>query len=51
MSQENVTRSRQAHDAFSRRDIDAFLGILDEDVEFFASRLAPVEGPVYKGHD
>jgi ketosteroid isomerase-like protein len=44
MSQQNVILTRQAYDAFTRRDIDAFLRILDPDVEMFISRLAPVEG-------
>jgi ketosteroid isomerase-like protein len=47
MSQQNVILTRQAHDAFTRRDIDAFLRILDPDVEMFISRLAPVEGESY----
>jgi ketosteroid isomerase-like protein len=51
MSQENVTLTRRAYDALSRRDIDAFLGILDEDVEMVISRLAPIEGASYKGHE
>jgi ketosteroid isomerase-like protein len=51
MSQENVTLTRRAYDAFSRRDIDAFLEVLDEDVEFVAYVQAAVEGAGYKGHD
>ena len=51
MSQENVTLTRQVYDAFSRRDIDAFLGVLDEDVEFIGYVQAAVEGAGYKGHN
>ena len=43
MSQENVRLSRQAADAFNRRDIDAFLALFDPDVEFI-SRLRELEG-------
>jgi ketosteroid isomerase-like protein len=51
MSHENVTLTRRTYDAFSSRDIDAFLEILDEDVEFVAYVQAAVEGAGYKGHD
>src|SRR3954453_24016930 len=50
MSQENVRLSYEAADAFNRRDIDAFLAVLDPDVEFI-SRLREMEGGgPYRGH-
>ena len=49
MSEENVELTRRAHDAFNRRDQDAFLALMDEKVEA-QSRLAALEGS-YKGHD
>jgi ketosteroid isomerase-like protein len=49
MSQENVELYRRCIDAFNRRDLDAFLALMDEDVEA-ASRLAAIEGRL-KGHD
>jgi ketosteroid isomerase-like protein len=49
MSQENVELAHQAFDAFNRRDLGAFLGLMDADVEA-GSRLAAMEGG-YHGHD
>ena len=49
MSQENVELAQQAFDAFNRRDLGAFLVLMDADVEA-GSRLAPMEGG-YHGHD
>ena len=49
MSQENVELARRAYDAFNRRDWDAFLGLVDENVEV-ESRLVVMEGG-YHGHD
>jgi ketosteroid isomerase-like protein len=40
MSQENVELTYRAFDAFNRRDFDAFLALMDDDVEVF-SRLVP----------
>ena len=41
----------QAHDAFNRRDLDAFLAFMDPDVEFTPYERA-VEGlGPYRGHD
>ena len=50
MSQENVESSYRALDAFNRRDIEAFLSLVDEDVEI-SSRLAPLAEGGYRGHD
>ena len=49
MSQENVELACRTYDAVNRRDLDALLALMDDDVEA-VSRLAPVEGP-YQGHD
>src|SRR5829696_4391564 len=46
MSQENVGLSRQAVDAFNRRDLDAFLALAHPDVKHVA-----LVGEVYTGHD
>jgi ketosteroid isomerase-like protein len=51
MSQENAELARRAHDAFNRRDLDAFLGFMDPEVEL-TTRLMELEGdPYYRGHD
>ena len=42
----NVELARRAYDAVNRRDIDAFLCLMDADVEL----LAAMEG-TYRGHD
>ena len=49
MSQENVESVRRAFEAFQRRDLDAFLGCFDPDVEY-RSLVLEVEG-VYRGHE
>lgn len=49
MSQENVELTHQAFGAFNRRDLDAFLALMDTDVEA-GSRLVAMEGG-YHGHD
>ena len=49
MSQENVELAQQAFDAFNRRDMGAFLALMDADVEA-VSRLVATEGG-YHGHD
>ena len=49
MSQENVELAQQAFDAFNRRDMGAFLALMDVDVEA-VSRLVAMEGG-YHGHD
>jgi hypothetical protein len=49
MSQENVERHHQMIDAFNRRDLDAFLALMDADVES-EPRLAFMEGS-FQGHD
>ena len=49
MSLENVELAQQAFDAFNRRDLGAFLALMDADVEA-GSRLVAMEGG-YHGHD
>ena len=49
MSQENVELAHQAYDAFNRRDWDALLALVDDEIEL-ESRLAGMEGG-YHGHD
>jgi ketosteroid isomerase-like protein len=44
--QDNVELARRAYDAVNRRDVDAFLELMDADVEL----LAAMEGN-YRGHD
>ena len=49
MSQENVELAYRTYDAVNRRDLDALLALMDDDVEA-GSRLVHVEG-AYHGHD
>jgi ketosteroid isomerase-like protein len=49
MSQENIELTRRAFRAFTDRDLDRLLAILDDDVEAFPI-LAAMEGG-YRGHD
>jgi len=49
MSQENVELHYQSVDAVNRRDLDAFLGLSDDDVEV-VSRIVAVEGGL-RGHE
>ncbi len=48
MSQENVELAHQAYDAFNRRDWDALLALMDDEIEV-ESRLVAMEGG-YRGH-
>ena len=49
MSQENVELVHRCVDAFNRRDLDALLTLMDDDVEV-APPLASMEGN-HRGHD
>jgi hypothetical protein len=49
MSQQNVELGHRVFDAVNRRDLDAFLALMDADVEA-VPRLAAVDGG-YRGHD
>jgi ketosteroid isomerase-like protein len=48
MSQDNVELVHRVFDAHNRRDLDAILALMDDDVEF-GSRLAGMEGG-FHGH-
>src|SRR5438445_7361926 len=51
MSQQNVELLHRAIDAFNRRDLDAYLALMDPGVEFTPYERA-VEGlGPYRGHD
>jgi SnoaL-like domain len=49
MSQEAVDLVLESYDAFNRRDWDAFVALMDDEVEI-ESRLVAIEGG-YHGHD
>ena len=49
MSQENVDLHYRSIDAVNRRDLEAFLGLMDREVEA-VSRIVAVEGGLH-GHD
>ncbi len=49
MSEENVELAYRVIDAMNQRDLDAFLALMDEDVEAI-SRIVAVEGSLH-GHD
>ena len=49
MSQENVELAQRASDAINRRDLDAYLALMDDDVEA-APRVGVVEGD-FHGHE
>src|SRR2546430_1187101 len=49
MSQENVELYYRVIDAFNRRDLDAVLALMDDDVEA-VSRIVVIEGG-YHGHE
>jgi ketosteroid isomerase-like protein len=50
MSQENVELARRAWDAISRRDLDAFLALMDPEV-VAVPRILAVEGGALHGHE
>lgn len=49
MSQQNVDLVLESYDAFNRRDWDAFVALMDDEVEI-ESRLVAIEGG-YHGHE
>jgi hypothetical protein len=51
MSEENVEIVRRAHEAFNRRDLDAFLATQDPDVVFVPYEVSVQGGDPYRGHD
>jgi len=50
MSQENVRLVYQGIDAFNRRDVDAFLALMDSEVEFTPYEVWVQGGHPYRGH-
>ena len=50
MSQENVEQQYRAADAFSRRDLDAFLEICDPEIELVSRHLELDGGGHLRGH-
>ena len=51
MSQENVELAYRAFDALNRRELDAFLALMDDDIEV-VPRVSAIEGESgYRGHD
>ena len=51
MSQENVELMHRAFDALNRHDLDAFLSLMDDDVEIIP-RMSAIEGESgYSGHE
>ena len=50
MSQENVEQQYRAADAFSRRDLDAFLAICDPDIELVSRHLGLDGSGHLRGH-
>ena len=51
MSQKNVELFRRSVDAFNRRDLDAYLALMDDDVEGIPRAAAMEGGDHYHGHD
>jgi hypothetical protein len=51
MSQENVKLLYRGLDAFNRRDLDAYLALMDDDVELIPRAVALEGGNHYHGHD
>ena len=51
MSQEDVERAYRAFDAFNRRDLDAFLGLIHAEVEFTTRFIEMAGDPYYRGHE
>ena len=49
MAQSDIDLVRDSHEAFRRRDFDAFLDYMDPEIEF-TSLVLEVEG-TYRGHD
>ena len=51
MSQENVELAYRSFDAFNRRDLDAYLALMADDVEGVPRVAAMEGGDHYRGHD
>jgi ketosteroid isomerase-like protein len=51
MSEENVELTNRAYEAFNRRDLDAFLALVDPEVEFTTRYLEMEADRSYRGHE
>jgi ketosteroid isomerase-like protein len=51
MSEENVELTHQGHDAFNRRDLDAFLALMHPETEFTPYEVWVQGGTPYRGRD
>jgi hypothetical protein len=51
MSQENVELQHRVIDDFNRRELDAYLALIDPDVEFTPYEVSVQGGDPYRGHD
>jgi ketosteroid isomerase-like protein len=51
MSQENVELFYRAIDAFNRRDLDALMALMDDDVEFVVRQTAMEGESSHRNHD
>ena len=51
MSQENVELQHRVIDDFNRRDLDAYLALVDPDVKFTPYEVSVQGGDPYRGHD
>ena len=50
MSRDNVELTRRVHAAFNRADLDAYVALMDEDVEA-VPRIAAILGQTVRGHE
>jgi ketosteroid isomerase-like protein len=50
MSQENVERTHQVIEAFNRRDLRAYLDLMDPELEFMPYEVRLEGGEAYHGH-
>jgi SnoaL-like domain len=51
MSQENVERLYRAYETFNRRDLDAYLALIDPEVELTPRIMELEGGSYYRGPD
>jgi ketosteroid isomerase-like protein len=51
MAQADVERTHRVFDAFARRDLDAYLALVDPDIEFTPYEVAVQGGSPYRGKD
>lgn len=51
MSEENIELVRQGYEAWNRGDVDAWLELLDPEIEFRTAQLFSDTDAVYRGHE